>query len=97
MTKHIHTPAAITTAARASAGDLQHLARQGVERALAARQSMSELSAEQTQQVSGAAGFVFSGGQVVPQWWIYGQPAFSQLSQSLITQGINQVSVPTTR
>jgi hypothetical protein len=42
-------------AKRISAQDLAQAARAGVERALAARQGMTELTAEQVQQVSGAA------------------------------------------
>lgn len=61
-----------TLAARIAADDLQGAASQGVQRALAARKAMTELSAEQTHQVSGAA----FAGTVVPGWWIYGQPAF---------------------
>jgi hypothetical protein len=85
MTKHTQT-----TAARTTASELQTLARQGVERALAARRTMTELSPEQTQHVSGAASFATSYGSLVPGWWIYGQPAF-QLSQAVISQGLNQV------
>lgn len=87
-----HTP----TAARIGTQDLQTIARQGVERALAARKAaLVELSPEQTQQVAGAA-TVFYGGSLVPGWWIYGQPAFKNLAASQITQGINQVTVPST-
>jgi hypothetical protein len=45
-------------AARATAADLKSLAAQGVSRALEARAGLTELSAEQVQQVSGGA-FVF--------------------------------------
>ncbi|HIV72155.1 MAG TPA: hypothetical protein H9903_14570 [Candidatus Aquabacterium excrementipullorum] len=44
----------LKTAGRAAMADLQSLAAQGVERALAARR-MTELSAEQVQAVSGGA------------------------------------------
>lgn len=82
-------------AARLNADDLATAAREGVARALAARQRMTELSAEQTSQVSGGAPFtnaVLLGTQVVPRWWIYGQPAFERLTQPEITQGFNQVA-----
>jgi hypothetical protein len=50
------TKNALNTAGRASSADLQTLAAQGVQRALAARaQGMRELNAEQVQAVSGAA------------------------------------------
>lgn len=42
-------------AKRIGAQDLAQAARLGVERALAARQALTELTPEQTQQVSGAA------------------------------------------
>lgn len=52
------------TAARASLTQLQGLAAQGVERALAAR--MTELNAEQVQAVSGgAAGYTLSKGYLI--------------------------------
>lgn len=76
-------------AARASASDLEPITRQALARALAARQALTELTPGDTQQVAGAA--TFSGGQIVPGWWIYGQPAFT-LSQSVINQGINKVN-----
>jgi len=82
-------------AARLHTDDLATAAREGVARALAARQRMTELSAEQTTQVSGGLTFANAtllGTQVVPRWWIYGQPAFERLTQPEITQGLNQVT-----
>jgi hypothetical protein len=49
-------PTELKTAGRAALADLQTLAAQGVERALAAR-GMTELTAEQVQAVSGAASY----------------------------------------
>lgn len=51
------------TAARASLSQLQGLATQGVERALAAR--MAELSADQVQAVSGGAAYTFVRGPII--------------------------------
>lgn len=76
-------------AARASASDLEPITRQALARALAARQALTELTPGEAQQVAG--GVTLSGGQIVPGWWIYGQPAFT-LSQSVINQGINKVN-----
>lgn len=48
-----------TLASRASAADLKALAAQGVSRALEARAGLTELSAEQVQQVSGGATYTY--------------------------------------
>ena len=84
MTQHTDT-----LAARACASDLEPITKKALARALAARQALTELTPDETLQVAGAASL--SGGQIVPGWWIYGQPAFS-LSQSVIKQGLNQVN-----
>lgn len=83
-----------TTAARLSAEDLSTAAQAGVARALAARQRLTEITTEQAAQVAGGAPItapVLTGTQLVPGWWIYGQPAFSKLTQPQIVQGINVV------
>lgn len=54
----------LKTAGRAAMADLQSLAAQGVERALAARR-MTELSAEQVQAVSGAGVYLPVGGHII--------------------------------
>jgi hypothetical protein len=55
----------LKTAGRAAMADLQSLAAQGVERALAARR-MTELSAEQVQAVSGGASIYLPvGGHII--------------------------------
>lgn len=69
------------TAGRACAADLQSLAAQGVERALAAR--MTELSAEQTQAVSGAA-YVFIKGPLING--IVNPEIYKALQQGVLTQ-----------
>ena len=48
-----------TLASRSSAADLKALAAQGVSRALEARAGLTELSAEQVQQVSGGATYTY--------------------------------------
>lgn len=87
MTQHTQT-----LAARVSAQDLETVARQGVARALAARQSvLTELTDDQTRQVAGAASITtVQKAQLVPGWWIYGKPGVT-LSQTVINQGINQI------
>lgn len=50
----------LTQASRATAADLKSLAAQGVSRALEARAGLTELSAEQVQQVSGGAGATYA-------------------------------------
>lgn len=77
-------------AARASACDLEPITRQALARALAARQALTTLTPEEARQVAG--GVTLSAGQLVPGWWIYGQPAFT-LSQSVINQGIHKVNI----
>jgi hypothetical protein len=58
------TKTELKTAGRAAMADLQSLAAQGVERALAARR-MTELSAEQVQAVSGAGTYFPVGGNII--------------------------------
>jgi len=73
------------TAARASLSQLQGLATQGVERALAAR--MTELNAEQVQAVSGGATFTLVRGPIING--ILNPEILKQIQ----TAGINQTAV----